>query len=457
MKDYLKKGRQFLIQFHYLLTFVVLVFAITTFAQNPGFDPNTVRSRLARYIEPYLDQMDFSGVILIAKGDDVIAQKAYGYANLRTRKANTIATKFRVASLTKTFTAAAIMMLIERGKIKLSDPLSRFFAAFPNGQNIKVEHLLLHKSGVGSLDEPRHYTTCFTTTQLVEEIGRVKLEFLPGTNENYSNSGYDLLAAIIEKVSGESFERFLRTNIFNPLKMNDSGSVCSPSLLSNLATGYVTGGRARSIEQVASSELTAPGSGSVYSTAQDIMKWLRAVKSNRLFDIEKFPYPYGWGLRDYSGSKLIEQSGLVEGFNSYMALYRADDLLVVFLSNIQSGLFNRVPRDLRAVILGGEYSKPDDLRPFPVSASDLAQIAGQYVSKDTPVPLNVVLDGERAYLKWGNYPFLRSITPIAKDKFFHRAEYAELTFERDSRGKIAKISWKPSGGDAFILTRAEKQ
>lgn len=424
-------------------------------AQPPKLDAAEIDLRLEKYIRPYVDQKDFSGVILIAQGDSVLAEKAYGLANLKTNAKNKFETKFRVASVTKTFTAAGIVMLAERGKLKLNDPLGKFFPAFPNGQNITIEQLLLHRSGVGDLDEPVHYKTCYAGIDLVNQIAKAKPEFAPGTDSSYSNSGYSLLAAVIENVSGEPYETFLQKNIFGPLKMTDSGSFCTEPKLRDLATGHVTGSAARSIEQVAASELTQIGAGSAYSTAEDLLKWLKAVRQNRLFNMDKLSYPYGWGKRDYSGSKLIEQSGLVEGFNSYIALYPSEDLYVVFLSNTQSGLFNRVAKDFRAVMLGGDFSTPEVLPKYVVAPTAIATYAGAYRSKDIPVPLNVVIQRDGAYLKWGNYPFMRSLTPIGKDKFFHRAEYAEISFDRDAQGKVIKITWKPSLGDPFSMERAD--
>jgi CubicO group peptidase (beta-lactamase class C family) len=433
--------------------------ALGVFGQDSTTKPATllnsgeIQTRLESYMNPYFEQKDFSGVVMIVRGDEILVQKEYGAANLKTKAKNRLNTKFRVASLTKTLTAAAIIILRDRGKLKLDDSLSRFFPSFPNGKNITVEQLLLHRSGVGALDKPEDHRNCYTRDRLVEEIGKVKPYFPPGADSSYSNEGYNLLAAIIEKVSGETYENFLRKNIFQPLGMRDSGSFCSESKTSNLAVGYVTGTGIGTIEALPFNEFVQMGSGSVYSTAPDLHKWLKAVNENRLFQIDKLRYPYGWGVREYTGNKLIEQSGLVEGFNAYIALYAPEKLYVIFLSNVQSGLFNRVARDLKAVAFGGEFSRPNALSRSEIPRINSADYAGAYRTPDISVPLNVVQKNGNLYLQWGNYPFLRSLTPVAKDKFYYRAEYAEIIFERGDDGRIEKIKWQSSPTDSFYLTK----
>lgn len=422
-------------------------------AQSPLLKPKEIQTRLDAYLNPYLERKDFSGVAMIVQDGSVLAQNAYGSASVKSNVPNKMGTKFRVASLSKTFTAAAIVILADRGKLRLSDPLSTFYPSFPNGQKIKLEHLLLHRSGVGELDGPQHYKNCYSAEQLVAEIGKVKPNFPPDSDDSYSNEGYNLLAAVIEKVSGETYENFLQKNIFQPLGMRDSGSFCSGSNVKELATGYTTGATPKTIEELPYAEVTQMGSGSIYSTAPDLVKWLQAVSEKRLFNIEKLRYPYGWGEREYTGNKLIEQSGLVEGFNAYMALYAPEKCYVVFLSNIQSGLFNLVPKDLKAVAFGGEYSRPPEFSGSRSSNTNLLEFIGAYRTTDIPVPLSVIFKDGNLYLRWGNYPFMRSLTPVGKEKFFHRAEYADISFERNKDGRIEKIIWRSGSNDPLILEK----
>src|ERR1700730_5451873 len=150
-----------------------------------GYAQKSIQSKLDAYLAPYLAVKDFSGVALIAKGDTILAEKAYGMADVERKVPNRIGTAFRIASLSKTFTAAAIAMLIERGKVNLDDPLARYIPDFPNGEKITVKHLLLHKSGVGQLDSPELQLNCSTTSELVARLEKVPPLFAPGTGGQY--------------------------------------------------------------------------------------------------------------------------------------------------------------------------------------------------------------------------------------------------------------------------------
>jgi CubicO group peptidase (beta-lactamase class C family) len=179
-------------------------------ARAQSVDASCLTSKLDSYLAPYVKANDFSGVVLIAQGDSILTVREYGLADRAHAIPNRRSTAFRLASLSKTSTAAAIVMLIERGKVSLQDPLSRFFSAFPNGSHITEEQLLSHESGVGELDSPDLLRGCESSREMVRRIGQATPFFAPGSSNRYSNVGYVLLASIIEQVSGMSYESFLR-------------------------------------------------------------------------------------------------------------------------------------------------------------------------------------------------------------------------------------------------------
>lgn len=327
-------------------------------AAQTTFDVATVEARVDQWIKPYVAAEDFSGVLLIAQGDRVLVEKAYGKADFQHEAANRIETRFRIASLSKTFTAAAIELLIAQGKLSLKDPLSKYVTGIANGDRITVEQLLKHKSGVGELDAPEVIRDCLSDEELVKRLRDVAPLFPPGTDSHYSNEGYFLLAVILQKVSGIPYSQFLWKNIFDPLRMTNSGSTCKDLPPGPNATGQVPGAKPGSVVPLPFEEATMIGPGSLYSNAHDLYTWLRAVGADPRFQVDRLEYPYGWGKRNYSGRDLIEQSGINEGFNAHMALYPKEHLYVVVLSNIQSGLFNRLPKDLEAILFGGETSRP---------------------------------------------------------------------------------------------------
>ena len=445
------RGYRLSLGFALILCLLTAGLAISSAAQTT-FDAATLRARTEEWIGPYVEARDFSGVLLIAQGDRVLVEKAYGKADFQRGVGNRIETRFRIASLSKTFTAAAIELLVAQGKLSLKDHLSQYVEGITNGERITVEQLLLHESGVGELDDADAYRDCLSTEELVQRLRKVSPLFQPGGDSHYSNEGYFLLALILQRVSGSSYAQFLQTNIFGPLKLTNTGSTCKDLPPGPNAAGHVPGAEARSVEPLPFPEAAKIGPGSLYSNAHDLYLWLRAIDTNRRFQVDGLEYPFGWGKRNYSGRDLIEQSGIHEGFNAHMALYPKDHLYVVVLSNIQSGLFNRVPKDLEAILFGGATSRPPEVKPAAVSAAALEQYAGEYKAQAIPVAQKLVVRDGQLCMQWGNYPFLRILTPTGKDEFFFRYEYAKVHFEWDGGGSITKLVWQWPEGEPVVFT-----
>jgi CubicO group peptidase (beta-lactamase class C family) len=416
-----------------------------------AFDAATIERRTDQWLKAYVAAGDFSGVVLIGQGDQILLEKAYGKADFQRDVANQIGTRFRIASLSKTFTAAAIELLAAQGKLSLQDHLSQYVGGIPNGDKITVEQLLSHESGVGELDAPDMYRDCLSNEELIRRLRMAPPLFPPGTDSHYSNEGYFLLAVIIEKVSGIPYAAFLQKNVFDPLRLANTGSACKEPPPGPNASGNVPGAAPGSVLPLPFEEAAMIGPGSLYSTAHDLHAWLKAVDTDRPFQVERLGYPYGWGKRNYSGRDLIEQSGVHEGFNAHMALYPKEHIYAIVLSNVQSGLLNRIPKDLEAILFGGETSRPVVLKPQAVGAATLEEYAGGYRAREVPVPQNLSVQNGQLYMQWGSYPLLRILTPAAKDEFFFRYEYARVRFERE-KGKIVRMVWQWPEGEPMTFT-----
>lgn len=434
---------------------VLLGSTAATAQTNP--DASTISVRTDQWIRPYVQAGDFSGVVLIAQGERILVEKAYGKADLQHARANQVETRFRVASLSKTFTAAAIELLIQRRKLTLQDHLSRYVAGIPIGEQITVEQLLTHESGVGELDAADVYRQCLSNEVLVARLRNTAPLFSPGKGSHYSNEGYFLLAMIVEKVSGIRYAAFLQKNIFDPLKLTDTGSACTELPLGDNAVGSVPGDQPASVMPLPFPEAAMVGPGSIYSNVKDLYAWLRAVDTDRRFSVDRLDYPYGWGKRNYSGRDLVEQSGMHEGYNSHMALYPREHLYAVVLSNVQSGFLNRIPKDLEAVLFGGERSRPPEVKPVPVPEKRLREYQGTYKAEGIPIPQNIVVRDGKIFMQWGSHPFLRILTATGKDEFFFRYEYASVRFERDQEGTVQKMIWKWPEGEpvAFVPVKPD--
>jgi CubicO group peptidase (beta-lactamase class C family) len=439
------------------LSLAALACTAGTGRPNGRFESAGLETRVDDYLNAYARSGDFSGVMLIAEGSRILFRKAYGYADPARRTLNRPETVFRVASLSKTFTAAGISILIEQGKVGLSDPVSRYIRDFPNGDAISVKHLLVHSSGVGQVDAADAAGTCVSTDELVRRIAGTPPRFPPGTDDSYSNEGYVLLAAIIERASGEDYETFLQKSIFRPLGMNHTGVMCVEWPVAHHASGSIAG-LGNDVAALSFEEPGLIGAGSVYSTVDDLLSWLRAVGSDELFGFSALEYPYGWGERDYSGRRLVEQTGQLEGHTAHMALYPGEQLSFIFLNNVQSGMTNRLPKDLEALVFGGTPSAPPQVKEVStLKGEQLFEFEGTFLNATIPVPLRFVVKQERLWMQWGESPFFRPLMMTGRDAFFLRAEYAVLTFQRGNEGGATDVTYRVGDAEALTFARRHRQ
>src|SRR5690242_7004197 len=176
--------------------------------------------RLKTYLRPFVESGNFSGAVLVAQKSRIIFREAYGMANYELNVPNSPETRFHIASVSKPFTAVAILQLEEQGKLQVTDHVSRFLSDFPHGDQITLEHLLTHTSGIHNVNDLPEYDTFarspHSLPELVAKFAQLPLDFDPGSNYRYSNSNYNLLALILEKVSGESYGEYIRKHILAP-------------------------------------------------------------------------------------------------------------------------------------------------------------------------------------------------------------------------------------------------
>jgi len=422
-------------------------------APSPDLDQAAVSSAADAWLRAFEAAGDFSGVVLLAQGDRILFEKAYGYADPQVRSPNRPETRFRAASLSKTFTAAAIEQLVAQGKLRYSDVLSRYIAGIPNGDAITIEQLLTHESGVGILDSEDIYRDCIPHDDLVRRLAAAKPLFAPGKGSAYSNEGYFLLAAVIERVSGITYEEFLRKNIIAPLQLENSGVACRDLPTGRSAFGGVATASEAHTRPIPYNEAALDGAGSVYGNAGDLLRWLRAVDTNPAFGVSKLRYPYGWGKRKYSSRELIEQSGQLEGFISHVAIYPKEHIYAIVLGNIQSGFSQRIAHDLEAVLFGGEVSRPPTVTPITLGERSMRQYIGSYHSKGIAYTQTLAIRDVQLAVHWGQDPFWREMVMTDGDTFFLRADYATIHFERGPEGAVHRMVWAWPGGAHLSLDK----
>ena len=324
------------------------------------------------YVRGELEQHRIAGLSLaIVRDGNVEKLSAYGTANLELNAPVTTNTVFEIGSLTKQFTAAAILLLVEDGKLGLDDPLSRHLADLPEAwDGITIRHLLTHTSGL------RNYTGLpgfevtrrLTAGQFVTELARQPLQFAPGERWSYCNSGYNLLGFIIERSSGQAYAEFLNERLFKPLGMTSSRTRDVAAIIPNRANGYEL---KRGLRINRDSDLTdVCAAGALVSTVPDLLKWNAALETEktlsaaskramwtavRLNDNQTHAYGLGWFLDPLSGHQNIGHSGSTSGFSASLQRFPADRLAIIILCN--SGE-NGVATKLAKALAGRYFSTP---------------------------------------------------------------------------------------------------
>jgi len=319
-------------------------------------DTNQVFEREDAYVAQETLTDHFRGAVLVGIDGKVVFEKAYGPADQEWDVPNTPKTKFRIASLTKQFTAACILMLQERRLLHVQDPISKHMTGLPAPwKQVTVHQLLTHTSGVPNPDyASKQYAKVqrigATPQQLVALVGNQRLDFVPGTRWNYSNTGYILLGMLIEKISGHSYAEFLKSNIFEPLGMQSSGYDRATEILEGRASGYeIKDGHLANADFI---DMSTPFSaGGIYSTVEDMYQWnealavpgklLSANSLKQMFteysEATHQGQHYGYGVvisRQKFGKLLYYHGGGVEGFSSSVQRYPEERLCIIVLSNL---------------------------------------------------------------------------------------------------------------------------
>ena len=433
-----------------ILLLAVVLFAGGASAQTPS--NQQIAERVEGYLKPFVDSGNFSGSILIARHGQVVLRRGYGMANYELMVPNSPATRFHIASISKPFTAAAILQLEESGRLATSDSVARFVPDFPNGDRITLQHLLTHTSGIPEINDLHDYDTFalspHTAAQLVAKFAGLPLEFQPGSKQEYSNSNYELLALVIEKVSGESYGEYLRKHILAPAGMNDSGHDGDASqLIPNAASGYRPAGL-RDYEKAPYLDWSnKTGSGSITSTVEDLYRFDRALRTGavlkaaslRKYSVECEENCYGWYWDTISGHRAMFGRGRGPGFTAELDRFYDDDITVIVLSNgYSTGAQNPIARALCAIALGQEPPQPPAVRALTLPQAELAAEAGDYQYGPeffTPYE-KFTLKAQPGYLLMERGSFRAPLVPVSPNQFLERIFFGKVTFSRDAGGKV---------------------
>jgi CubicO group peptidase (beta-lactamase class C family) len=408
--------------------------------------------------------------VLVAQNGTILFEKGYGLASVEHLVPITADTKFRIGSITKQFTAAAILKLLEEGKLSLDDPLSKFIPDYPRGGEVSIRHLLTHTSGIHSYTSKPDFLASATVGATIEDhIGSFKndpYDFDPGQKFLYNNSGYFLLGFIIEKVSGRSYDDYLREAFFEPLGMKNTGVHTPTAILQHEATGYAfeDGTWKKAIDWDMSK---AGAAGALYSTVKDLHLWNEALFAGKILSEaslnEAFTpvtvagedaaqpketgYGFGWSIQKPRGSQEISHAGGLNGFVSFLMRLPAEKFTVVMLVNSAPTPPGYDPVELSHAIT--ELVLGDQLAPrttpdvdVNVSTDAIVAIVGRY--DYGAAIMTVTREGNQVFAQLSGQPKF-PIFPKSETSFFWKVVEAEITFVKDADGKVTKAIHKQNG------------
>jgi len=457
------------------------------FLVKNGADPNIeipAKEKLVDFLfEPAIERGNTPGAAaLIAQDGEILYEKGYGFANLEHQVPITSKTKFRIGSITKQFTATAILKLQEEGKLSVNDPLSKFISDYPRGDEVTIHHLLTHTSGIHSYTgKPDFFETVTVEVkpeELIESFKNDKFDFDPGEKWLYNNSGYVLLGYIVEKVSGESFADYLKNHLFESLGMKDTGIHHWRPILEHEAAGYsyVNGEFQKSLDWDMS---RAGGAGALYSTIGDLYRWNEAIFNGKVLNESSLEaaftpvklnngseanamggkYGYGWMLSEMRGLKEISHGGGLHGFSTYLTRYPKKNVTVTVLTNCGVPPMPELnssasARDIAQIYLWEQMPARES---FATDTTVDASVYDDYVGRYDygGAILTVTKEGDRLFAQLTGQPKFE-IFPNSETEFFLKVVDAQITFAKNEEGEVTHVIHR-QGGQEFEAPRLKDE
>lgn len=439
----------------------------TTIAVDP------LVAEMEAFLQAHADHRQFMGSVMVVRDGETLLNLGYGMADLAQEFPNIPQTRFRIGSLTKQFTAAAILQLQERGMLDVQAPVQTYLPDYPN-DTITLHHLLTHTAGLPNLTSTPEYFEWMqrpaTLEELIARFRDLPLEFEPGSQHRYSNSGYILLTQVIETVSGQSYGDYIQDNLLTPLGLDNTGyDGSSPGL----ATGYR--GNVRDYQTVPVAEPTAAqGAGGLYSTVGDLARWNQALFQGSPEDravlseatvaamtapqvslgIPGLPHlAYGYGLGvDTSESPRILHGGGISGFVSSLLYLPNQDATIVVLSNVESINPEQISAGLASIVLGEPYDLPQALDAVTVDGAILERYVGTY-QFSSAFQITITVEDGQLYAQGTGQPAI-ALYPRSDTEFFALAPELQVVFSPCADGTVASLTLL-QGGQSTVAPRVD--
>lgn len=446
----------------YFLTLCLITFSLTSQAKSTTSEFDKLLDKLFNADGP-------GGVALVVEDGKTIYRKAFGMANLELDVKMTPKNIFRIGSISKQFTAVAILKLAEEGKIDLDADITEYIKDYPtHGHTITIKHLLNHTSGIKSYTslekwDAQERKRDFTPTELIDYFKHEPMDFAPGEQFRYNNSGYILLGHIIELVSGETYADYLKNHLFQPLNLNNSSYGSTSRIIKNRAYGYNKTDDAYINADFLS--MTQPyAAGSLLSTVDDVHAWYKAIMNDKVISKtsremahqvgilnsgEKIDYGFGWFIGNIQGSPMIEHGGGINGYLTASIWLPVEKVFIAVFSNCNCNSPGDTANKMAAIAI----DKPFNWEKVNLNDELLQSYQGVYEKTPDDVRTFTFEDGQLYSLRSGGTRY--KIFPFSKDQFFFEDSVATLTFNRDSSAKIKSVTLN-STGQAQIWLKTDR-
>lgn len=409
--------------------------------------------------------------VIVVKDGEIIFRKGRGMANLEFGVPIEPDMVFRLGSITKQFTVVAILMLAEQGKLALDDFITKFLPDYPTHDHlITIEHLLTHTSGIKSYTDmpecPPLWRKDLTVQELIDFFKYQPMQFAPGKRWAYNNSGYILLGAIIEKVSGQTYEQFIQQNIFDPLGMKQSYYDSPLRVIPRRVAGYEKGLEGNCNADYLS--MTQPyAAGALASTVDDLAIWdsalyteqllkqetlRQAFISHRLTDGSSTAYGYGWAISEYKGHLLIEHGGSIHGFRTHAIRMPDDRVFVAVLSNIGNADSERLAFKIAALVIGQPYNEPT---PVELNPEVLVRYEGDY-KINASEERRITREGNRLFSQRGQGQPVELVPQSTNEFFFMDMSLYHLRFVSDANEVVIAVEMRGRSGIPEIARKVDE-
>lgn len=438
------------------LKLILLVSIHLTFYQvksepivNDYITTSKFNSKLKSYLSAIKQKKGFSGEVLVGQGGSILFQESVGMASQEHQLTLSMGAKYKVASISKTFTAALILMAEQDNMLNVNDKLAKYLPRLSKRlQVITIAQLLSHTSGLPHNEGIKDYwlvksKLALSDSQILEEINQLNLLYKPGAEMSYSSLAYVLLSYVLETIHSQNMESILKTHILIPLQMHETGVLDNTEVISGMASGYHMVNSEHLMAAPYRNYAMLKGAGDMYSTTTDLLKWARSIYNHQLFNNPQMfksqnfglkkpqdeSYGYGWFLNTDNETPKYYHGGGTWGYTSHLALYPDDEISIIILSNVSSLPISAIAIDIENIVFNQPVQIPVIDQEIKIDSKRLESYVGLYMTKSEGEQLRVFKVEEALLMQLGNNPAFK-IYAKTNDQFFGKKIELEVKFER---------------------------